>query len=231
MIRLEKIRLSYGRHVVLDNLTLAFEANRMNCILGPSGCGKTSILNLLAGLIQPERGHIEPFPLQVSYIFQDTRILPWKTVYDNVTFALQGKMNPDAIHEQARRYLTRVGLWDHKDQYPASLSGGMKQRVSIARAFAYPSSVILMDEAFQGLDFILKNKILEDFCQSWSEDPRTVVFVTHDLDEALQIGQEIFILGHAAAGQPHQISVQEAPLNRRANTDRLKEKIRMLMDQ
>ena len=225
MIELNGISLSYGKHQVLDRLNLRIQENRINCILGPSGCGKSSILNLISGLIKPDSGTIHNQPAQVSYIFQDLRIIPWMTVLENIRFPLKGKMTQDQITIQARRYLEHVGLWQQRDAYPAQLSGGMKQRVSIARAFAFPSSVILMDEAFQGLDIVLKTRILDEFVKSWEDEPRTVLFVTHDLDEAFQIGQELVVLNARPSGDPYQVRLTDAPdIKRRIPSD-LKEMV------
>lgn len=231
MIKFQNISFHYGRLPVLKNVTLEFQTDRINCIVGPSGCGKTTILNLIAGLLHPDQGQIINQPDQVSYIFQETRILPWKTVYENVIFPLQGKMSRKDMEFQTRRFLEHVSLWDKRDVYPGKLSGGMKQRVSIARAFAFPSSVILMDEAFQGLDIILKNKLLEDFAASWKDAPRTVVFVTHDLDEALAMGHQIMILPSTAGKSVHEIQIDQEPAIHRTGMEAIKQDITKILSQ
>ncbi len=195
MIPIENISFSYGDKIIFSDCSLTLQGDKINCFLGPSGCGKTTLLNLLAGISQPSSGRILGIDhLVPSYIFQETRILPWKTVYGNVVLPLKDKLSPDRIQEQCEKYLKLVNLWEDRNAYPGQLSGGMKQRVSIARAFAYPSNLVLMDEAFQSLDVATKNALLADFAQSWASDPRTVVFVTHDVDEALLLGQQLFIL-------------------------------------
>lgn len=229
MIRLNEISYSYPSGPVLDHFSLAFQTDRINCLLGPSGCGKTTLLNLIAGLIIPQSGTIVNQPQQVSYIFQETRILPWKTVYENVIFPLKGRMKTHEIAEEAKRCLEHVGMWDKRNAYPHELSGGMRQRVSIARAFAFPSSVILMDEAFQGLDVTLKERLLEDFSSSWQEDPRTVIFVTHDLDEAIFLAHHIMVLPEAPIRSAEVFEIGELPARTSKSGEDLKKKLKKLM--
>jgi NitT/TauT family transport system ATP-binding protein len=152
----------------------------------------------MGGIVKPDAGTIEGFPQEKkSYIFQETRILPWKTVHQNIVFPLLDLMPRKEAMDHARSFMSMVGLEKEEHLYPSQLSGGMKQRVSIARAFAYPGTLILMDEAFQNLDSYLKYNILNSFRKIWEMDRRTVIFVTHDIDEALFLGQKIVILGGA----------------------------------
>jgi NitT/TauT family transport system ATP-binding protein len=192
--------------VVLNNISKAFHSlnlyqdfsleipeNKISCILGPSGCGKTTLLNMIGGISSPDSGTIKMSKTHIfSYIFQDPRLLPWKTVRGNIQFVLQNthlEEKEDYIH----RNLRMVGLENFMDFYPNQLSGGMKQRVSIARAFIYPSTIILMDEPLKTLDPKLKWGLMKTFLKVWQRDKRTVVFVTHDVDEALILGEEIFV--------------------------------------
>ncbi|MEA1876903.1 MAG: ABC transporter ATP-binding protein [Bacteroidota bacterium] len=226
MISFNEISYRYSDQEVLIDLSLSLQSNRINCFLGPSGCGKTTILNLLAGIIQPDNGTIRGLEsMDISYIFQETRILPWKTVYQNVIFPMKGKFSKLETSSNAKRFLKHVKLWDKKDVYPSHLSGGMKQRVSIARAFAYPSSVILMDEAFQSLDILLKNHLLQDFAKSWMDDPRTVICVTHDVDEALLLGQNIILLPSSPISEASNIEIDQNPGIFRENIKKYKEQI------
>jgi len=197
-LKLENISKSYGSRVVVNQFSLDIKPGSVTCLFGPSGCGKTTLLNLMGGLIQPDSGSVDGFPDEkISFIFQETRLLPWKTVLGNVIFPLIDKVQgPEAI-EMAKKFIRLVGLENEDGFYPNQLSGGMKQRVSIARAFAYPGSLILMDEAFQNLDNSLKYNILDSFLEIWKKDGRTVIFVTHDIDEAIKLGQEIILLNHS----------------------------------
>lgn len=196
-LTLHNISFTYGgQKNILKDFSLDITPGAITCLLGSSGCGKTTLLNIMGGLRQPAQGEMIGFNEEkIAYIFQETRILPWKTVIDNVVFPLLDKLPADEARTRAGLYLSNLGLKNELDLYPAQLSGGMKQRVAIARAFAYPSTLILMDEAFQGLDSILKNNILNSFLETWQDNQRTVIFVTHDIDEAILLGQEIIILG------------------------------------
>lgn len=194
-LELDNITKSYGSRVILDHFSLQFKSGSITCLFGPSGCGKTTLLNLIGGIIPAGSGSVTGFGEEkISYIFQETRILPWKTVLGNVLFPLTDKLPVNQALETAMKFIRLVGLEMEKDFYPNQLSGGMKQRVSIARAFAFPGTLILMDEAFQNLDNVLKYNILDSFLKIWKEDGRTVIFVTHDIDEAIKLGQEIILL-------------------------------------
>lgn len=161
----------------------------------------------MGGILTPDSGKVIGFPQEkISYIFQETRILPWKTVLGNVLFALLDKMPKEEALRHAHSILRMVGLEKEEKLYPSQLSGGMKQRVSIARAFAFPGTLILMDEAFQSLDNTLKYNILNSFQDIWKKDRRTVIFVTHDKDEALFLGQQIILLGDNPLRIQHTLS-------------------------
>lgn len=196
-LKLENITKSFGERKILNQFTLEFKPGSITCLFGPSGCGKTTILNLIGGILTPDEGTVQGFGEEgISCIFQETRILPWKTVLGNVVFPLMDKMPESQALETAKKFIRLVGLEKEEMRYPSQLSGGMKQRISIARAFAFPGKVILMDEAFHSLDNALKYNILDSFLQIWKEDGRTVIFVTHDIGEATRLGQHIVFLNH-----------------------------------
>jgi len=192
---INNISFSFPGQDLFSGISMDIPERKISCILGPSGCGKTTLLNLICNILKPSAGTIEGFEgSSFSYIFQETRILPWKTVFENVSFPLKGRYSRDEIEEKAGRFIDLVELSGWRNHHPSHLSGGMKQRIAIARAFAFPSHTILMDEAFQALDIALKNKLFEVFLRSWEEEPRTVVFVTHDLNEALLLGNYINVM-------------------------------------
>lgn len=179
----------YGEISVYRDFSLEIEAGKITCLLGPSGCGKTTLLNMLAGLA-PYDGKIENIPARISYIFQEERLLPNLTVKQNIAFAL-GK---GADERRIADVLAKVELSDREDAWPSELSGGQAQRVSIARAFAYPSELILMDEPFSSLDTALKIRLIDVFCNLWREERRTAVFVTHDAEEAYMLAHRAVVM-------------------------------------
>ncbi len=189
MILVKAISKEYGNLKVIDNFNYEFKSNSITCLYGPSGCGKTTLLNIIAKLLSSTGEVILPSNERVSYIFQEDRLLPWKTAIENVEFVLE-KKNLDL----SKKYLELVGLSNYLNKLPDELSGGMKRRVSIARAFAYSSEVLLMDEPFKGLDKKLKYDIMKDFLKIWNDDKRTVIIVTHDKEEAEFLSGEIIHL-------------------------------------
>jgi NitT/TauT family transport system ATP-binding protein len=197
-LKLENISKSYPDRLILDRFSLEFKPGSITCLFGPSGCGKTTLLKLMSGLSTVDSGSVSGFAEEkISFIFQETRILPWKTVLENVMFPLVDKFSRKQATDIARKFIRLVGLEKEEEFFPYQLSGGMKQRVSIARAFAFPGTLVLMDEAFQNLDIKLKNSILDAFLNIWKEDGRTVIFVTHDIEEAIKLGQQIIFLNNS----------------------------------
>ncbi len=166
-----------------------------NCIIGPSGCGKTTILQMLAGVEQPDRGLIKgSIGKRVSYVFQEPRLLPWKTVAGNLDFILRDVLPPVEKNKLIDHYLKIMGLDGYRDSYPKALSGGMKQRLAICRAFAYPHDILLLDEPFKSLDTPMRLGLVRHVIKLWLAAPRTIVFVTHDIIEALLLGHRIMVL-------------------------------------
>jgi len=191
---LSNLHKKFGDLDVLQGLDMRLEEHKLICILGPSGCGKTTLLNIISGVLKPDKGEIVGFERKtISYLFQETRLLRWKTVEDNIDFVLKDQLNKPQRMEIINRYIDMVGLRDFRHYYPDKLSGGMKQRVAIARAFAYPAEILLMDEPFKGLDLQLKTAVMQAFLNLWLVDKRSVIFVTHEIDEALLLGEEIYV--------------------------------------
>lgn len=189
-----------GRGVALQNFDLEVREGEFVCIVGPSGCGKSTFLRILAGLTPLSEGSltIEPGapgkPLN-SVVFQEYAIFPWKTVLDNVAFGLQMRGQGKAQrYEVARQWLARVGLAKFEAYYPAQLSGGMKQRVAIARALANDPEVLLMDEPLGALDAQTKTVLQGELMRIWEEHRKTVVYVTHSIDEAVLLADRVVIM-------------------------------------
>ena len=213
------------------DFSIDFPEGTITCILGPSGCGKTTLLNIIGNIILPDRGTLTGFDGKViSYIFQDPRLLPWKTVEGNIEFVLNKGLPVEERGKLINRFIRLVELDGFAGFYPQKLSGGMRQRVSIARAFAYPSDIILMDEPLKGLDIKLKLNLIRTFSRIWEADKRTVIFVTHDVDEALLIGNEIIVLSQAPAKIKAHQKVEIPITDRSPESDYLKELKQILLN-
>lgn len=193
-LKISNLNKKYDGVTVYSDFSLSIPRGLITCILGPSGCGKTTLLNIIGGITQPDGGTLSGFEGTImSYIFQDPRLLPWQTIRGNIEFVIDRKIAAGERRHQADNLIRLVGLDDFADHYPSQLSGGMRQRVSIARAFACPSDIILMDEPLKGLDIALKHNMIRWFTRLWTTDRRTVIFVTHDVDEALMLGHNIVV--------------------------------------
>jgi ABC-type nitrate/sulfonate/bicarbonate transport system ATPase subunit len=192
----------YGDLVVHRDLHFSIAANEFACICGPSGCGKTTLLDMLAGILKPSHGKVlidgvpaDPKRHSISFVFQEPSTFPWLTVRDNVATGLRIKRTPRAeIDAKVREIVELVGLTGFEDYYPHQISGGMKQRVAIARAFATDADLILMDEPFVSLDQPTREHMQREVLDIWRQRKRTVIFVTHNLEEAVFLGDRIFVL-------------------------------------
>lgn len=195
MYKVIDICKSYADLKVLDNISIDFPENKVTCILGPSGCGKSTLLNIIGGILDEDSGQVIGFKdASISFVFQEDRLIKWKSVKDNLRFVLKGKMDKMTIEETIDSYLKSVNLSEYKSYYPNSLSGGMKQRISILRAFIYPSEVLIMDEPFKSLDINNKRIVIDFFKKLQSMEKRTCIIVTHDIGEAMELADRIVIL-------------------------------------
>lgn len=213
--QLTKVFFKKNEHVIaLNDVSFSVKEGEFVCILGPSGCGKTTLLRILASLETPSSGtfKIEKSdtnqPLQ-SMVFQEQGVIPWMTVEENVSFGLRMRHAPrQEVKKQTKKYLDMVGLTPYAKLYPKELSGGMKQRVSIARAFANNPEILLMDEPFAALDEQNKFILQEELLTLWEETRKTVIFITHSIDEAILLSDRIFLM----SSQPGKI-VEEVEIN------------------
>ena len=189
--------------LALLDVTLQVEKNEFFSIVGPSGCGKTTLLNLLAGFEKPTRGELRVGGQLITdpgweraVVFQEYALFPWYTVVDNIRYGLKRKGLPDAEqHRLVDHYIGLVGLRGFESRYPRELSGGMRQRVSIARALAVNPSVLLMDEPFAALDIQTREYMQDELLKIWQSEPKTVVFITHSIDEAIKLSDRVAIMG------------------------------------
>ena len=192
---LRDICASYGGMAVVDGISLPLASESITVILGPSGCGKTTLLNLIAGLKSPDSGQRLGFEgCRFSYAFQEPRLLPWLDCRENAAFALSGALGRSEALDRVDRFLNAAGLAHASRLRPHELSGGMRQRLSLARAFAYPSDILLLDEAFQAVDLRMKLELMDVFLSLLREERRTVVCVTHDVEEAAYLADRAVVL-------------------------------------
>jgi NitT/TauT family transport system ATP-binding protein len=199
-IRIRDLYKKFGAFTAIDGVSVEIAHGEFFMIVGPSGCGKTTLLRILAGLDSVSAGNIEietpssQRPVN-SMIFQGDSIFPWMTVWDNAAYGLRMRHVPKAtIKEVVGHYLARTGLTKFAKYYPHQLSGGMRQRVSIARAFANDPEILLMDEPFSALDAQNKLLLQEELLRIWEEHKKTVVFITHSVDEAVFLGDRIMVM-------------------------------------
>lgn len=227
-VEVENLSIEFSRNDqplnVLDSVNLKISPGELVCLLGPSGCGKSTLLNIIAGFIKPTSGYVIVDQQQVrkpgadrGFVFQQYSLLPWKTVFQNVELGLKIKGMPKIERkEMVGEYLNLVGLGEYGNAYPAQLSGGMRQRASIVRALVNSPSVLLMDEPFAALDAQTRHMMQELLLDIWQELKTTIVFVTHDIEEAIFLGDRIFVMGV----QPGHIKTEIAiPLPRPRHVD------------
>jgi NitT/TauT family transport system ATP-binding protein len=204
-----------GPTTAIEDLTFEVSGHVFVSVVGPSGCGKSTLLNIVSGIETASRGTVsvseDGRPARLGYVFQEPRLLPWRTVMQNMRYVLDG----DDTGARATEYLRMVGLADAAGKFPAQLSGGMQQRVGIARAFAVEPDLLLMDEPFSHLDAITARSLREQLQAIWTEAKKTVLFVTHDIAEAVQLSNRVLIL--APGGVLHADVPIELPYPRKAS--------------
>lgn len=209
-VSLRNVNCSFGSYTAVDGTNLSVGDGEFVSIIGPTGCGKSTILNVVAGLLPPTEGEIEVFgaPLRglnrhAGYMFQSDSLFPWMTALDNAQIGLEFRGVAHAERrERAAAWLDRVGLTGHEHKYPHQLSGGMRKRVSLAQILVTDPRILLMDEPFSALDvqtrLLMENELLE----IWSADRKSVIFVTHDLEEAISLSDRVVILSAGPATKP-----------------------------
>jgi NitT/TauT family transport system ATP-binding protein len=201
-VRLRGVGKMFGDFRALDGIDLDFPRGELTTLLGPSGCGKTTTLKIIAGLLEPTEGEVlvngrpvaGPGP-ERAFVFQDFALLPWANVLRNVAFGLELRHVPkDEREEIARRNIAEVGLSGAEHKYPHELSGGMRQRVGLARALAVDAEILLMDEPFASVDEQNRRKFQEDLLRLLAHEKKTVIFVTHSIEEAVYISDQVAVL-------------------------------------
>jgi NitT/TauT family transport system ATP-binding protein len=216
IISLQQVSKSFGKpgavssYVAVDRLDLQIGQGQMLALLGKTGCGKSTIFNMIAGLTEPSAGHVtvdgrnpfrdfDSFRGKIAIVFQGDRLLPWRTAVQNVELGLEMLDVPaEKRRATAMQWLSTLGLRGHEHDYPHALSGGMRQRVSIARAFATDANILLCDEPFSALDEMTGKALRAEFTRLVKENGKTAVFITHSINEALEIGDRIVVLKRPA---------------------------------
>jgi NitT/TauT family transport system ATP-binding protein len=221
-LALEGIRIAYGSKTVIEHLELAIAPGEILVVVGKSGCGKSTLLRAIAGLRTPEAGVIRADGATVTgpsadraLVFQDDALLPWRTARQNIELALQlRKVSRAERKATAQRLVDEIGLTGYADYLPRDLSGGMRQRVQLARSLAGAPRAVLMDEPFGALDTQTRNIMQRLLIDAWGTHPTTIVFVTHDLDEALLLGDRIAVLGGGALRAVVEVPNPREPVDR-----------------
>jgi len=191
----EKVSFSYSDKIILQNFDLTIPRSQITTLSGVSGCGKTTILKLCAKILQPQNGQILGLPERVSMVFQESRLPIWLTVEKQIQWILPDFMTNIQKKEMTTYFLESTGLFTYRKHYPKQLSGGMQQRLNLARAFAYPSVLLLMDEPFKQLDLVLKTEMMTLFQKLWEKEKRTVLLVTHDESESKMLSNNNIEVG------------------------------------
>lgn len=210
-----------GRFLALGRVDLDIESGEFVTVVGPSGCGKSTLLNIAAGLLEPTAGHVAVDGRPVSgpgpergVIFQQYALFPWMTVADNVEYGLKvAGVGKAERRRRARAVIDLVGLTDFADALPKTLSGGMKQRCAIARAYAVDPKILLMDEPFGALDSLTRVRMQDALLETWNRDRRTVMFITHDVDEAVYLASRVVVMA-ARPGRVHRVISVDLPYPR-----------------
>lgn len=190
---------------VLNDLSLAINDGEFVCLLGPSGCGKSTLLNIIAGFLAPSQGEVRIDGVRVDgpdsrriFVFQERGVFPWLTVEGNVAFGLH-KLSPAERRERIEHYIQLVGLRGFETAYPQELSGGMKQRLEVARALAVNPDVLYLDEPFGALDSITRLLMRKELLRIWNAEKKTILFVTHDIEESVQLADRVVVMSNRPA--------------------------------
>lgn len=219
-VTVDNITISYdsenGSVNVFEDLSFEVDKNEFLVVLGPSGCGKTTLLKTISGIVEPDFGSIykngtrvcEPTS-DIAMVFQEHALLPWKTVVENVVLPLevQNRYDGKTRRELARTWLEKVGLREVAESYPTELSGGMKQRVGLARALTANPEILLLDEPFASLDYQTKTKLQTKLLELWSEERKSILYITHDIHEALYLADRILVLSEKPASIIDELSI------------------------
>ncbi|PZA05992.1 MULTISPECIES: ABC transporter ATP-binding protein [unclassified Meiothermus] len=209
-VELAGVAVRFGGYTAVEGVDLEVGEGEFVAVVGPTGCGKSTLLNVVAGLLPPSAGEVRAFGLevrglnpQVGYLFQQDALLPWKTALDNVALPLVFRGTPlREARERARPWLAKVGLERFADRYPHQLSGGMKKRVGLAQVLIGGPRLLLMDEPFSALDVQTRHLMENELLRLWQEDRKSVIFITHDLEEAIALADRVVVMSAGPRSRP-----------------------------
>lgn len=204
LLRFDRVSQRFGAVEVFSELSLAVHPGEFVALVGPSGCGKTTLLNLCSGWLEPTGGAVHR-PDGVRMVFQQDGLFPWLTVGENVRLGLRHLADEAARSRKAEAMLALIGLEAFRSHYPHQLSGGMRQRVELARALGGGTDLLLMDEPFSSVDYLTRLKLRAELARLLREQPRTVVLVTHDIEEAAQLADRVLVLSERPARIRHEV--------------------------
>jgi NitT/TauT family transport system ATP-binding protein len=207
-LRLDNVTRHFGSVKVLEPLTLEIERGEFVAVVGPSGCGKTTLLNLLSGFDQPSTGKVRVSG-RTRMVYQHDGLFPWLTVAENISLGLRQLRDKSERERQLKELIELIALPGFERHYPHQLSGGMRQRVEIARALAGETDILLLDEPFSALDYLTRLRMRRELAQMLRERPRTVVLVTHDIEEAAQLADRVIVLSERPARLRREWRLQE----------------------
>lgn len=205
-MNVKDVSYRFGGLMVLRDISFHVQPGEFIVIVGPSGCGKTTLLNLLSGHLQPASGTIKKEG-NTRTVYQQDGLFPWLTVSENIGMGLRGIKNEAQRNEELKTLLELVHLTDFSGKYPHELSGGMRQRVELARALAGDAEILLMDEPFSALDYQARLRLRNELHRLLAERPRTVIFVTHDIEEAARMADRIFVLSNRPSTIVHELKI------------------------
>ncbi len=236
-LAVQNVEKGYGGRKVLQKVSFTVQPNEFICILGHSGCGKSTLLNLIAGFLQPDSGSITVNGKNVkgpskarSVVFQEHALFPWYNIVDNVAFGpvVQGK-GKAAARQTAMEYLRLVGLEDVAESMPDQLSGGMKQRVGIARALASGPDILLMDEPFGALDVLTREMMQKELLRIWLELKPSVLFITHSISEAVYLADRILVMKNGEVAEVFEVSMSRPRSNALPEFNQLVQRIQSVL--
>ena len=228
-LQLNTVSHAYGSLSVLNNLNLVVNSGEVVVLVGPSGCGKTTLLNILSGYLKPSTGNVEHDGI-IRTVYQQDGLFPWLTVSENISMGLRAIADPDPRNKEVAELLELIHLEDFENHYPHQLSGGMRQRVELARVLAGDSDILLMDEPFSALDYQSRLNMRRELVRLLEKRPRTVVFVTHDIEEACQLADRVLVLSARPATIVRELNIT-SPRPRNLTDDGVIEAMRAILQQ